>query len=75
MRLFKRKKPEVSLCPRCSQLVTDADGNVCPMCGWDLRDAYQGPSYQPPVSDPQDPTPARTAATDGHDDETDPRIG
>jgi rRNA maturation endonuclease Nob1 len=53
MRLFKRKKPEVSLCPRCSQLVTDADGNVCPMCGWDLRDAYQGPSYQPPASDPR----------------------
>ena len=44
MRLFKRKKAEASLCPRCSQLVADGDGLVCPMCGWDLRDAYQGPT-------------------------------
>jgi hypothetical protein len=44
MRLFKRKKePQGSPCPRCSQLVADADSVVCPMCGWDLRDAYQGP--------------------------------
>jgi len=56
MRLFKRKKSAVSLCPRCSQLVTEADGNVCPMCGWDLRDAYQGAPYQTPASDPHDQT-------------------
>jgi hypothetical protein len=44
MRLFERKKePQGSPCPRCSQMVADAAGLVCPMCGWDLRDAYQGP--------------------------------
>jgi hypothetical protein len=64
MRLFKRKKPEGSLCPRCSQLVSDADGLVCPMCGWDLREAYQGP-----VGTPHGETPARISATDGHDAE------
>jgi hypothetical protein len=47
MRLFKREKPEASAqCPRCSQLVSDG-GLVCPMCGWDLRDAYQGPAIAP----------------------------
>jgi hypothetical protein len=45
MRLFKRKKESGSaMCPRCSQLVSDDEGLVCPMCGWDLRDAYQGPT-------------------------------
>lgn len=44
MSLFKRKKePEASSCPRCNQRVTDADGLVCPACGWDLGEAYQGP--------------------------------
>jgi hypothetical protein len=70
MRLFKRKKPEVALCPRCSQLVTDADASVCPMCGWDLRDAYQGAPYQTPASDPHGQTAANTAPTDGRKDET-----
>jgi hypothetical protein len=40
MRLFKRKQHEGSLCPRCSQFVTDEEGPVCPMCGWDLRETY-----------------------------------
>ncbi|HKE79324.1 MAG TPA: hypothetical protein VKB54_08455 [Solirubrobacteraceae bacterium] len=44
MGLFKRKKESGSMCPRCSQLVSDDEGLVCPMCGWDLRDAYQGPT-------------------------------
>ena len=45
MRLFKRNKESAStMCPRCSQLVSDDEGLVCPMCGWDLRDAYQGPT-------------------------------
>jgi hypothetical protein len=75
MRLFKRKKPEISLCPRCSQLVRDADGSTCPMCGWDLRDAYQGPSYQAPGAEPSGDAPATIGPTDRQDDETssDPR--
>ena len=45
MRLFKRKQQsEPQPCPRCSQLVSEEDGSVCPMCGWDLHDAYQGPT-------------------------------
>jgi hypothetical protein len=48
MRLLERKKePQASPCPRCSQMVADADGLVCPMCGWDLRDAYQGTDGAP----------------------------
>jgi hypothetical protein len=43
MRLFKREKPTGSPCPRCSQLVS-ADVDACPMCGWDVREAYQGPA-------------------------------
>jgi hypothetical protein len=44
MRLFKRKQqPEPTPCPRCSQLVMEEAGSLCPMCGWDLHDAYQGP--------------------------------
>ena len=44
MRLFKRKQqPEPIPCPRCSQLVLEDAGSLCPMCGWDLHDAYQGP--------------------------------
>jgi hypothetical protein len=44
MRLFKRKQqPEPTPCPRCSQLVLEDAGSLCPMCGWDLHDAYQGP--------------------------------
>lgn len=54
MRLFKRKKSAAIPCPRCSQLVSEADGLTCPMCGWDLRDAYQGPA-----------TPVATEADDG----------
>jgi hypothetical protein len=50
MRLFKREKSTSSPCPRCSQLVA-ADGLVCPMCGWDLRDAYQGPALSPEPAD------------------------
>jgi hypothetical protein len=46
MRLFKRKSAEaqLQLCPRCSQLVSEAEGSTCPMCGWDLHEAYQGPT-------------------------------
>jgi hypothetical protein len=43
MRLFKREKSAGSPCPRCSQLVSD-DVNACPLCGWDVREAYQGPA-------------------------------
>jgi len=47
MRLFKRKQqPEPTPCPRCSQLVLEDAGSLCPMCGWDLHDAYQGPSVE-----------------------------
>ncbi|HEY7620269.1 MAG TPA: hypothetical protein VH834_10880 [Solirubrobacteraceae bacterium] len=42
MGFFKRQKSADTPCPRCSQLVAE-DQLVCPMCGWDLRDAYQGP--------------------------------
>jgi ribosomal protein L37E len=45
MRLFKRKhQPEPIPCPRCGQLVSEDAGSVCPMCGWDVHDAYQGPA-------------------------------
>ena len=54
MRLFKREKSEGTSCPRCSQLVADASGDVCPVCGWDVREAYQGPSRAAVVSDPAD---------------------
>jgi hypothetical protein len=64
MRLFKRRKPEIALCPRCSQLVSDADGSTCPMCGWDLRDAYQGPAYHAPTGDPRADAPVTTGPTD-----------
>jgi hypothetical protein len=47
MRLFKRQKSAGTSCPRCSQLVTAGDGDVCPMCGWDMREAYQGPATAP----------------------------
>ena len=45
MRLFKRKQePPRERCPRCGELVAQSDGLMCPMCGWDLREAYQGPT-------------------------------
>ena len=47
MGLFKRQKPAGTPCPRCSQLVTDDNADVCPMCGWDIREAYQGPPTAP----------------------------
>jgi RNA polymerase subunit RPABC4/transcription elongation factor Spt4 len=62
MRLFKRTKPQGSLCPRCSQIVTDPDALVCPMCGWDVRDAYQGPAIAQHAQ-----APATIAPSDGHD--------
>jgi hypothetical protein len=46
MRLFTRKKPQdppLERCPRCSELVADDPSHACPYCGWDLREAYQGP--------------------------------
>jgi hypothetical protein len=69
MRLFKRKKPEISLCPRCSQLVSDADGIACPMCGWDLSDAYQGPPYRAPAGDPRGNAPVTIGPADRDDDQ------
>jgi ribosomal protein L37E len=69
VRLFKRKKTEVSLCPRCSQVVTEADQTVCPMCGWDLRDAYQGAPYRGLASDARAQDRGTSAASDFHDDE------
>jgi ribosomal protein L37E len=59
MRLFGRHKSresETQHCPRCGQLVTANEGLTCPMCGWDLRDAYQGPAS---------PAPDQTTATTG----------
>jgi hypothetical protein len=47
MSLFKREKSAGTPCPRCSQLVSDGSGDVCPMCGWDVREAYQGPATSP----------------------------
>jgi RNA polymerase subunit RPABC4/transcription elongation factor Spt4 len=44
VRLFKRKQPVGSPCPRCSQLVAD-NRDECPMCGWDVRETYQGPTF------------------------------
>jgi hypothetical protein len=46
VRLFKRKASQNQLepCPRCSQLVGEEEGSVCPMCGWDLHESYQGPT-------------------------------
>ena len=44
MRLFKREKSQGTSCPRCSQILADGSGDVCPMCGWDVREAYQGPA-------------------------------
>jgi hypothetical protein len=64
MRLFKRKKPEIALCPRCSQLVSDADGSTCPMCGWDLSDAYQGAPYEATARDPSADVPATSGGAD-----------
>jgi hypothetical protein len=48
MGLFSRKKkPERDMrpCPRCTQLV-DLDADECPMCGWDLSEAYHPPTPQ-----------------------------
>jgi hypothetical protein len=64
MRLFKRKKREIALCPRCSQLVSDADGRTCPMCGWDLGDAYQGAPYRGTARDPGAADPVTTLPAD-----------
>jgi hypothetical protein len=47
MSLFRRQKSAGAPCPRCSQLVSDDGGDVCPMCGWDVREAYQGPAVSP----------------------------
>jgi rRNA maturation endonuclease Nob1 len=47
MGLFKRQKSAGTACPRCSQLVTEANADVCPMCGWDVREAYQGSASSP----------------------------
>lgn len=47
MRLFKREKSQGTSCPRCSQILADGSGDVCPMCGWDVREAYQGPASSP----------------------------
>jgi ribosomal protein L37E len=45
VRLFKRKQEaEPEPCPRCGQLVFEEKGSTCPMCGWDVHDAYQGPA-------------------------------
>jgi hypothetical protein len=53
MRLFRREKPTTtSPCPRCSEIVS-ANATLCPMCGWDLGDAYQGPA---PGSTPEPDT-------------------
>jgi hypothetical protein len=65
MRLFKREKPMGSPCPRCSQLVSD-DVDACPVCGWDVREAYQGPAPAQPspvtamtgTAEPSDKDPA-----------------
>jgi hypothetical protein len=61
MRLFKREKSAGSPCPRCSQIVAD-DVNACPMCGWDVREAYQGPS-----ASQLSPATAMTGAADPSD--------
>jgi ribosomal protein L37E len=45
--LFKRQKSTGTPCPRCSQLVPEESHDVCPMCGWDVREAYQGPAVSP----------------------------
>jgi hypothetical protein len=48
VRFFKRsKEPELTTCPRCTQIVTEPGAVMCPACGWDLADAYQGPSRAP----------------------------
>jgi hypothetical protein len=53
MGLFKRQKSAgTTPCPRCSQLVADDSGDVCPMCGWDVREAYQGPPTSPQTEEP-----------------------
>jgi hypothetical protein len=45
VRLFKRRQQsDPQPCPRCSQLVPAEGGSLCPMCGWDLHEAYQGPT-------------------------------
>ena len=54
MRLFKREKSQGTSCPRCSQIVADGTGDVCPMCGWDVREVYQGPAKVAVASDPSD---------------------
>ena len=46
MGLFKRKQPEGAACPRCGQMVSESDGLTCPLCGWDQREAYQGPATE-----------------------------
>ena len=55
MSLFKRQRSEGTPCPRCSQLVAEDQGDVCPMCGRDVREAYQGPpsSAQPEETAPR----------------------
>ena len=61
MRLFKRRTLVSSPCPRCSQLVSETEP-VCPMCGWDHGDAYQGPAASPH---------GRPVGTTGHADASD----
>jgi hypothetical protein len=61
MGLFKRKEPQGAPCPRCHQLVSERDGLTCPMCGWDLRDAYQGPAADPAQRRTPDQSGAPTA--------------
>jgi RNA polymerase subunit RPABC4/transcription elongation factor Spt4 len=63
VRLFKRQQSEGTSCPRCSQIVADSDGDVCPVCGWDVREAYQGPATlsHSQAAARTDPTDADTA--------------
>jgi hypothetical protein len=66
MRLFKRKQqPEPTPCPRCSRLVLEEAGSVCPTCGWDLHDAYQGPRVAVGAADERESAGARSGGWDG----------
>jgi len=42
-RFFRREEKTKPSCPRCGAPEPVAGAIACPACGWDLREAYQGP--------------------------------
>ena len=63
MRLFKREKPRRAALPAVQPARVQRRVDACPMCGWDVREAYQGPAPAQPAGH-SDHRPDRTGRQD-----------